>query len=431
MEGKQELEKIGNHLPKSGNRRLGIDFVNGRPRCQRCGTWIPNDCQLEVGGYFCPGCLFLGRITQEDELVCSYEPMAISPQKVTCTWSGQLTAKQQIVADELTTCLTHKQNALLWAVTGSGKTEMLFPFITQALSQGLQVCFATPRIDVCNEIFPRLKQAFGKTEILLRHSQGEEWHSFQLLVATTHQLLHFYQAFDVLIIDESDAFPYEGDPVLSFGSQQALKQTGCLVHVTATPSKELLRRCQQENWKVLTLFQRYHKRPLVVPELYFLEDWPLLPQRKRKLKKLARLCLELLKDNQVLLFCPEIPYLKDLERALKVSLPQLKIASVFAEDKKREEKIKRMRQGKWDILLTSTVLERGVTFASVSVIVLGAEHQVFKKSTLIQIAGRVDRVGSYQKARVIFCFQEMTYAMRQAIQEIKVLNQQGGKTNDL
>lgn len=427
MEGKQELRKIDNDLSALSKGRLAIDFEQGKPRCQRCGTWISEDCQLEVGGYFCPGCLFLGRITQEHELVVPYERTETVAQAVNCAWPGQLTLEQQLIAEELTACFINKQNALLWAVTGSGKTEMLFPLIEKALSQGLQVCFAAPRIDVCNEIYPRLKQAFPETEVLLRHGEGEEWRFFQLLVATTHQLLHFYQAFDVLIIDESDAFPYEGDPVLTFGSQQSLKETNCLVHVTATPNKDLLKCCERENWKILTLFRRYHKRPLVVPELYFLEDWLHLSKRKRKTKKLARLCLELLKDNHVLLFCPEIAYLKELEVALKALLPNLRIAAVFAEDEERQEKISTMRKGQWDILLTSTVLERGVTFANVSVIVLGAEHPVFKKSTLIQIAGRVDRVGDYQKGRVIFFFQEMTYGMRQAIQEIKALNQQRGQ----
>ena len=44
-----------------------------------------------------------------------------------------------------------------------------------------------------------------------------------------------------------------------------------------------------------------------------------------------------------------------------------------------------MRQQKTDILITTTILERGVTFDAVSVIVYGANHRVFTSSTLVQI----------------------------------------------
>ncbi len=44
-----------------------------------------------------------------------------------------------------------------------------------------------------------------------------------LVIATTHQLLKFYQAFDLLIVDEVDAFPYVDNPVLYHAVEQAVK----------------------------------------------------------------------------------------------------------------------------------------------------------------------------------------------------------------
>ena len=73
-----------------------------------------------------------------------------------------------------------------------------------------------------------------------------------------------------------------------------------------------------------------------------------------------------------------------------------------------------MREATYEILLTTMILERGVTFERISVIVLGADHPVFTKSSLVQIAGRADRKGPYTN-------------IRKACQEIKEMNEEGKK----
>ncbi len=45
-------------------------------------------------------------------------------------------------------------------------------------------------------------------KIALLHGESEPYFRTPLVVATTHQLLKFYHAFDLLIVDEVDAFPY-------------------------------------------------------------------------------------------------------------------------------------------------------------------------------------------------------------------------------
>jgi len=74
-------------------------------------------------------------------------------------------------------------------------------------------------------------------------------------------------------------------------------------------------------------------------------------------------------------------------------------------------------------LFTTMILERGVTFENVSVVVLGANHSIYTKSALVQIAGRVDRKGAFHHGEVLFCYNQMTSAIRQAITEIKHMNQ--------
>ncbi len=71
-------------------------------------------------------------------------------------------------------------------------------------------------------------------------------------------------------------------------------------------------------------------------------------------------------------------------------------------------------------MITTTILERGVTFDAVSVIVYGANHRVFTSSTLVQIAGRVDRRQEFNYGEVfIFLHDGETRDMKEAIRQIK------------
>lgn len=65
--------------------------------------------------------------------------------------------------------------------------------------------------------------------------------------------------------------------------------------------------------------------------------------------------------------------------------------SVYSADPLRIDKVQKMRDGKVLFLITTTILERGVTFPGIDVMILGAENQVLNYSSIIQIAGRVGR----------------------------------------
>ena len=78
-----------------------------------------------------------------------------------------------------------------------------------------------------NELFPRFSAAFAQVEIGKYH--GREFKEIgleQLTICTTHQLMKFYRAFDLLVIDEVDSFPYVGNPQLHFAAKNAVKTTG-------------------------------------------------------------------------------------------------------------------------------------------------------------------------------------------------------------
>ncbi|WP_054643088.1 helicase-related protein [Companilactobacillus kimchii] len=63
---------------------------------------------------------------------------------------------------------------------------------------------------------------------------------------------------------------------------------------------------------------------------------------------------------------------------MKKYYPTLSFVSVSSLDKKRLEKVQQFRQHQVQVILTTTILERGVTFKRVMVLVLNADAKEFR-----------------------------------------------------
>lgn len=392
-------------------------------RCQRCNQRIDSRYILPNNTLYCPYCIQFGRLTQ-NEALCSKKARPTSPRKAICTWTGKLTKNQQTVANQLRKCLEQHHHALVWAVTGAGKTEMLFELILTFLKSGKRVAISSPRIDVCLELYPRICQAFSDEDVYLMYGDAKEiYREHTLIVCTTHQLIHFYQAFDLLIIDEIDAFPYEGDEILHFASVQCLKEGGMNVLLTATPPNHLLRRLTTlDHYEIIKLPIRFHQRPLIVPKLVYNEHCDNLTQHPLAARRYLQLISQLVKKWHVLIFCPSIAYTSELCQFTKKHLPQIAMTDVSAVDPNRQIKVQKLRQHEYELFFTTTILERGVTINEVAVLVIAAHHKVYSKSALVQIAGRADRKGQKVNGDVYFLLNEYTPAIKQACKEISEMN---------
>ncbi len=112
------------------------------------------------------------------------------------------------------------------------------PLLERALNEGAQVLFAIPpRRDIVREMAERLRSAFPAVTVAA-HYGGQPPRLAppgNLVVATTHQVLGFYRRFQLAVLDEVDAFPYQGSEMLRFGLHRALAEQGRLVEMTATP----------------------------------------------------------------------------------------------------------------------------------------------------------------------------------------------------
>lgn len=407
-----------------------IDGIQKIPRlrCNRCYNDNPHDfVEYECSKclqrcVYCRHCLKMGRVSSCTPLLIWKGPKACRIKQHPLQWTGQLTAQQQRAADELLESVIAGKSHLLNAVCGAGKTELLFQSVHYALEKGLRVCIAAPRTDVVLELFPRFQKAFPQTIVHAYYSGAPKQLGFaQLILATTHQLYRFERAFDVMIVDEADAFPYAYDATLERAVQKAKTIDAPIYFITATPSQSLIN--QYKN-SYSFIPNRYHHKPLPVP--YFCSLWGYEKNIKRgKLPRKLKTWTEerLAKNEPFLIFFPTVELLN-----LAIPLFQrihANILAVHAKDPERKQKVLQLRDEKIPGLLTTTILERGITIKNVQVAVVGAESTIFTASALIQIAGRVGRHASYTNGEVVLFHHGVTLAMDEARQKILANNKEG------
>lgn len=396
---------------------------NDKLFCRRCLMVIE---KLPIDFQYCRSCINLGKIQISDELLITPTDICYPRQEDYLVWDGQLTANQSKGVRELILAFQQHQNHLVWAVTGAGKTEMIFPLIEQVLIKGQRIAICSPRVDVCIELFPRIQKVFPKTTVGLFHGRSEEpYHLTQIVLATVHQLIRFEKAFDVLVVDEVDSYPLAGNLMLHKAIQKAKKDTGIIVYLSATPPKELLKQVKQHKLSITRLYQRFHGHPLPEPHCHLL----LKPTQFLKINPRLRLLIAcLIKNKQrFMLFFPQIPTMKQFAKQLKKLYPLLTFVDVSSKDEQRLEKVQQFREQKVQAILTTTILERGVTFKKIMVIVLDAQAKEFSKTALIQIAGRAGRGKDSFDDEVHFFYQVYNQQIRKACDEIRYLNQQAKK----
>ncbi len=374
---------------------------------------------------YCRQCLKMGRVSSCTELLIWKGPPISFHKQHENHWQGKLTSLQKKASIELMESTNEKKSHLIYAVCGAGKTEILFDPIYELLQEGKRICVAAPRVDVILELEPRFKAAFPRTPIAALYGGATpKEEPAQLVLATTHQLYRFEGAFDAIFVDEADAFPYTADETLQQAVQKAAKPDAPIHFVTATPTGALIDRATRDQ-AISTIPRRFHGHPLPLPQYESL--WRYIEQihkgnLPRKLTEWIQKCIE--NKQPFLVFFHQIEL---MEKALPlIQQFEPRIEAVHAAHENRKEYVQALRNGEFKGLLTTTILERGITISNVQVAVVGAEQSIFTKSALIQIGGRVGRAKETPGGDFILFHHGITYAMDEAKREINQLNQTGG-----
>ncbi len=396
-------------------------------RCRRCENdnqqlFTTFECLACEGPCaYCRNCLQMGRVSVCTELIIWSGPRTDYPADHTLAWEGTLTKHQKRASEELHESTVLKRPHLIHAVCGSGKTEILFEPIHQALLDGKRVCIAAPRVDVILELEPRLKAAFPQTVIEALYG-GADVKRFdaQLILATTHQLYRFREAFDVIFVDEADAFPYTAEQTLQQAVWKAAKQDAPVHFVTATPSDALISKIRKTG-AVSTIHRRYHGHPLPGPRYAPLWNYTKHLNKGKIPKPLAEwIQARLAADEPFLIFFHEIELMMKAETSI-CTLDD-RIRAVHSAHPDRKEHVRALRDGTVPGLLTTTILERGITIKNVQVAVVGAEQGIFDRGALVQIGGRVGRNRDYPAGDFVLFHDGISYAMDAAKREIDRLN---------
>jgi competence protein ComFA len=414
--------------------RKGIEYNGKKPICSRCGnsshqyfsTYPCARCAQPC--LYCRKCIMMGRISECTTLIgWNGPPPPFDQTENILEWEGKLSEGQTTASHRVVDAIRQNEELLVWAVCGAGKTEILFQGIEASLSDQKRVCIATPRTDVVLELTPRLKKAFPNIKIASLYGGSEDRHLYApITIATTHQLMRFYHAFDTIILDEVDAFPYTVEESLQYAAVRARKPDTSMIYLTATPNEKWQRECRQGKRPYTTIPARFHRHPLPVPHFSWCGNWKKsLTKGKLSPKILQWIRKHIQAHKQALLFFPHISL---MEKALPI-LQKLdpRIEAVHAEDPNRKEKVQQMRASEISILLTTTILERGVTFSNIDVAVIGSEDEIFTESALVQIAGRAGRSADYPTGTINFFHYGKTNAMLKAKRQIVEMNREAFK----
>ncbi|WP_435594235.1 DEAD/DEAH box helicase [Sporolactobacillus kofuensis] len=417
-----------------------LDLFSYRKKwqCNRCGNRDQESfascscarCRKEC--VYCRHCLTMGIVRACSRLVrwVGPAPAASAPKSdgsELCTWTGTLSEEQNAAAFALDHALAHGDSFLVWAVTGSGKTEIIYKAIDRALREGHHVALATPRTDVVRELLPRLRSVFPTVSISGLYAGSEEaYPEAQLVISTAHQLIHYANCFDCIFIDEVDAFPFHYDPMLAFAVQKAAKPGAPIGYLTATPPEALKSAYLKGKLKGVKITRRYHGHPLPVPRFHWVGNWTRSIQKGQLPKPLLDwLLTKKQQARQLFLFVPTVTMVRELTETIQKE-GFVRTAGVHAEDPDRHTKVNDFRNGKIRILVTTTILERGVTVPGVEVAVLGADDRVFDTCALVQISGRVGRSSASPSGDILFFHNGKTLAMVRARRQIEQMNKEGG-----
>lgn len=195
----------------------------------------------------------------------------------------RLSAEQQRAYDALAPGLSQKkpQPALLYGVTGSGKTLVFLKLIEQCLSLGRQALVLVPEISLTPQMIRRLKAQFGR-RVAVQHSALNhterllQWQQIQnggadVVVGTRSAVFSPLERLGLIVIDEEQEHTYHSENSPRYDAREVARRRAAahgalLVLASATPSIESFYAARAGRMQLVQLLHRYNDMPL--PKVY-------------------------------------------------------------------------------------------------------------------------------------------------------------------
>ena len=190
-----------------------------------------------------------------------------------------LTEQQQAAYDTLLPKLedTAPHSALLYGVTGSGKTLVFLKLIERCLALGRRALVLVPEISLTPQMILRLKSRFGR-RVAVQHSALNhterllQWQMIQdggadIVVGTRSAVFAPLENIGLVIIDEEQEHTYRSESAPRYAAHEVARQRAAengalLLLASATPSTESFYAAQHGRTQLVRLTQRYGGNPL-------------------------------------------------------------------------------------------------------------------------------------------------------------------------
>lgn len=374
-------------------------------KCPRCNNTDISYFYLGSKGYYCRKCIGFRRILIEEELI----PLqySISDKADHFRLGYHLTEKQNTAAAACKKAIIDT-DVVLHCVCGAGKTEITIASIADCLKRQLKVGYAVARREVVLELSGRFRKIFPSAAVVTVCAGHNDPLTGDLIVCTTHQLYRYPKTFDLLILDEVDAFPFKGNEVLSNIALNACK--GHIIYSTATIDETTKKLISQRPYVTVSLWERPHHKPLIVPKIIW------LPYLFGIIWLIAHLNNN---RGQYIIFTETKRECLMIYRLIRIFF---KTTYVYSDLNERNENITAFRKRRFKVIVATSVLERGITIKGVNVILMFKNGRIFDRSSIIQMVGRVGRSMQKTDGQAYIVTSFINKAMIEAIMEIRYAN---------
>ena len=167
--------------------------------------------------------------------------------------------------------------ALLYGVTGSGKTSVYIRLIQRCLEMGKSALLLVPEIALTPQLLGLMAAWFGSSVAVLHSSLGmgeryDQWKRVKsgdarVIVGTRSAVFAPCESLGVIILDEEQEHSYKSENSPRYCAREVAMWRGVKEHTlvllgSATPSVESMYRAKKGDYSLYTLRSRYNGRPL-------------------------------------------------------------------------------------------------------------------------------------------------------------------------
>ncbi|MBQ4102110.1 MAG: primosomal protein N' [Oscillospiraceae bacterium] len=202
-----------------------------------------------------------------------------------------LNGEQSKAFETLSALLSENQPhaALLYGVTGSGKTSVFFKLMEAALEQGKGVLFLVPEIALTAQTVRRIHRYFGKQVAVIHSGLGvgerlDEWKRIKrgeakIVMGTRSAVFNPPENLGLIVMDEEQESGYKSEQTPRFHARNAAKflaakENALFVMASATPEIESYHAALNGRYTLCTLKKRYNNFDLPETQIVDMSSQP-------------------------------------------------------------------------------------------------------------------------------------------------------------